>query len=586
MCTVGTHTIAFSGELYNWRALAKELAQHGHPAAAGEAPSDAEVALCAHLQWGADALVKLRGVFAFAIYDQATRTLTLARDRIGGKPLFFAHIRRGTPDEALLFATQLKSLLADPAFDRRVDMQALSHYLTYQYVPHPWSIFADAGKVEPGHWLRWHDGHVTSQRYWDLEYEPKASVTFDQAVEAAHEKIDEAMRVRLEDVKRPGIFLSGGVDSSTMVAMMRRHVPGELRTFSMGFREQKFNELPYARQVAEKFETLHEEYVVQPDALEILGELAWQYEEPYADSSAIPTFLVSKLARQHVRVAFLGDGGDESFCGYERYGGFPALNRYERIPRLLRAACDLPFAGLARLLPASAKLELLSYVNHASLAGNAGFYTQTMVIFRDYMKRGLLRPEHRGVLLGPAGDSEALTVALFNKVAGRALVERKTYSDIMLYLPGALIPKVERAAVANGLVARAPMLDHTVMEFAAHLPADLKFQDGQLKRVLKKVAQRYFTEEFLNRPKQGFGVPVGDWFRGELRDFTRDFLMGDRARGRGWFEPAYVGRIFNQHVEGRQNQSHRLWTLLMLEAWARTFLDQSDPLAQGAVRLK
>lgn len=578
-----TKAITFTGELYNRSELTAELRGQGHGL---QSDSDAELALHAFEQWGHDVGNKLRGVFAFGIYDTQSRTVFLIRDRIGNKPLFFTQLRKGTAQETFVFASEVKSLLADPAFTRTLDMQALSHYLTFQYVPHPWSIFEQAHKVAPGHWLTWRDGEIRTQRYWELSYEPKTALSEEEAVEQSMAHVDEALRVRLEPNTPMGVFLSGGVDSSSMVALMRQHIPGELRTFSIGFREQKFNELPYARQVAEKFETRHEEFIVQPDALSLLGELAWQYDEPMADSSAIPTFYVTQMAKQHVDVGFLGDGGDESFCGYERYRGFRVFNRYGLIPRPVRSIANRPFGLAARIFPQSAKLELLAYVNRASLMEQEHLYTQTMVIFRDYQKRALLAPEHRHLLEGPAGDSEQLTLALLNKHSDWALADRKPYSDIMSYLPGALIPKVERAAVANAFTARAPMLDHKVMEFCAHLPVQLKLKNGTLKYLLKKGVSRWFTDEFLNRPKQGFGVPVGDWFRGELRGFAQEFLMGERARARGYFDMAYVKRVFDQHVEGRQNQSHRLWTLLIFEAWCRTFLDRATPLSEGPITLR
>jgi asparagine synthase (glutamine-hydrolysing) len=579
----GSMFIAFTGELCNRRDLAGQLAQLGHTL---RAQNDADVALHGYEQWGPDVLLKLRGGFALAIYSMRDHSLFLATDRLCCKPLFWTRLKAGGPDETFLFASELKSFLAEPAFSREIDPMALSHYLTYQHVPQPWAIFRDAHKVAPASWLLFKDGNITTQRYWELQYEPKESLSEHDAVEQAIERIDESIRARLESDVVPGIFLSGGVDSSAMVAMMRHHVPGELRTFSIGFREEKFNELPYARQVAEQFHTHHEEFVVEPDALECLGELAWHYNEPMADMSAIPTFYVTRLARKHVTVAYLGDGGDESFLGYERYRGFRAFNRYCMIPRPLRVLADGPFALGSRLFSSSAKWELLSYVNHVTISGDAKLYAQTMVIFRDYQKRALLSPQYRAVLDQPGGDSEAHTMDLFNRHPGRELVERKAFSDINFYLPGALLPKVERAGCANSLICRAPLLDHNIMEWAARIPPELKMRDGVLKYVLKKAMTRHFTWHFLTRPKTGFGVPVGEWFRGDLREFTEGFLTGERARARGFFDMHYVRRILDQHLSRQQNHHHRIWALVMLEAWCRTFLDRPAPLAEGPIRLK
>ena len=577
----GTIFIAFTGELFNRRELSDHLADLGHSLRAKNA---ADVALHGYEQWGPDFLLKLRGAFALAIYSLRDQSLFLATDRLCCKPLFWARLRPGASDEAFLFASELKSFLAEPAFSREIDPVALSYYLTYQYVPQPWAIFRDAHKVAPAHWLLFKDGEITTKRYWELQYEPKVSLTEDEAVEQALERIDESVRARVEDNVVPGILLSGGVDSSAMVAMMRRHVTGELRTFSIGFRVEEFNELPFARQVAEQFNTRHEEFVIEPDAVECLAELAWYYDEPMADESAISTFYVTRLARQHVTVAYLGDGGDESFLGYQRYRGLGIFPRYCMIPRPLRALADAPFALGARLFPSSTKLEALSYVNHATIGGDAKVYVQTLVIFREYQKRGLLSPQYRAVLDQPGGDSEAWTVDLFNRAPDRALVERKSFSDINSYLPGALLPKVERAGSANSLICRAPLLDHKVMEWAARVPPELKMKEGELKYLLKKAMTRHFTWHFLTRPKMGFGVPVGEWFRGELRDFTCEFLTGQRARSRGFFDMGYVQRILDQHLGRQRDHGHRIWALLMLEAWCRTFLDRPDPLAEGPIR--
>lgn len=574
--------IAFNGDLTNLAELTRELEQAGHACRSG---SDSEAVLRGYEKWGAGVLGRLRGVFSFAIYEFSTRTLFLAHDRIGVKPLFYAILKRGTQDETIVFANELKCLLADPAFERTVDRMALGHYLSFQYVPHPWSIFECARKLQPGSWMTYRDGEMHTERYWELRYEPKRTITEEQAVEETFAVIDESVRVHLPASGPVGCFLSGGVDSSTMVAMIRQHVPGDFHTFSIGFKEEQFNELPYARQVAEKFGTIHNEFVVEHDAVGTLGELAWMFEEPYADMSAIPTLQVSKLARQYVPVALNGDGGDESFLGYERYRGFRAFNRYSRIPRVLRACADGPFSLAAGLLPRSAWLELLAYVNHVSLAPKEKLYAQTMIIFREYQKRALLAPELRPVLDLPGADTESITTGLLNRYPERADAERMPYSDIMSYLPGALTPKVERTTTSCGLIARAPMLDHRVMEFAASLPVEIKRSDTQLKRLLKTMALRYFTDEFLNRPKTGFGCPVGEWFRGQLQPFIRQFLLEGPAAQRGFFDLAYLRRMLDQHVAGSQNHHHRIWALITLEAWCQTFLDRQDPLS-GPIRLK
>lgn len=578
----GTVAIVFNGEIYNYTDLRKLLVDAGHVFTTN---SDTETILHGYEQWGTGVASRLRGMFAFAVFDTKMRTLYAARDRVGKKPLYYARVRPGTADEAIVFASELKSILADPGFERQVDFAALSHYLTYQYVPHPWSIFEGAKKLPPGHWMTWRDGELRIERYWELVYGPKLQISEEEAIERTLAEMDEAVRIRLMSEVPLGCFLSGGIDSSTVVAMMRRHIPGDLKTFSIGFREEKFNELPYARQVARQFETHHEEFIVEADAFECVGELAWHYDEPFADSSAIPTYYLSKLTRQYVTVALNGDGGDESFAGYWRYRGIDAVRRYRMIPPPLRVLANTPFRAMANMLPDSQFWDSLAYGNEMSLMSDERLYTQLMVFFREYQKRELVSAQWRHVLNETEADSESLTVDILCSRAGDAWVDRMMYSDIMLYLPGALLPKVDRATMAHSLEGRSPFLDQKLMEFAARLPAEMKFgQDRTLKRLLKKALLRYFPQEFLERPKMGFGVPIGDWFRDELRDVTHEFLLGERARARGYFDHAYLERLVKQHMSGKQNHHNRIWALIMFEAWCRTFLDRAEPLS-GPIRV-
>lgn len=567
--------IVFNGEIYNFPGLRDELIAAGHTFATR---SDTETILHGYEQWGTGVLDRLRGMFAFAIYDTCENTLFAARDRVGKKPLYYAHLKPGTADEALIFASELKSLLADPDFERRVDFAAVSHYLTYEYVPHPWSIFEQAKKLPAGHWMLWRNGELATERYWDLPYQPKISISEEDAIEQSFELIDECVRIRLMSEVPLGCFLSGGVDSSMIVAMMRRHITGDLKTFSIGFKEEKFNELPYARQVAQQFATNHQEFIVEPNAFECIGTLAWHYDEPMSDESSIPTYYLSKMTSQYVTVALNGDGGDESFLGYARYRGVQAVEGYKRIPRMLRAMADGPLAGIANAT-SSSFFERWSYGNQLSLMSDDELYLQGRTIFTPAQKRRLLASKYRPILNEAEADSPALTLALLQAHPEYAEVERMVYSDIMMYLPGALLPKVDRATMAVSLEGRAPLLDYKLMEFAARLPVDLKFRNRELKRLLKKVALRFFSESFLNRPKQGFGMPVGQWIRGDLRKATYDLLLGEPARNRGFFDVKYVQMLLDQHVSGARDYHNKLWNLIVFEAWCRTFLDRSDPLS-------
>ena len=578
--------IIFNGEIYNHKALRKELEGLEHTFTT---QTDTEVILHGYEQWGADVCLHLRGMFAFAIVNSLDGSLFIGRDRVGKKPLFYAIINEGTDREALLFASEVKSFLADPDFRRDINVMAINHYLSVEYIPGEMSIFKQAHKLLPGHWLRYgQGGKMETCRYWRLEYEPKwENLTEEQAVAKVDALIDDAVSVRLESEVPLGCFLSGGVDSSLVVAYMRRHISGNIDTFSIGFKENSHNELPYAHEVAEKFGTKHHEFIVEPDALECLGVLAWHFDEPMADSSGIPTYYLSKMTRQYVTVALNGDGGDESFAGYARYNGFPWLNKFNAIPRPIRLMMSPLLDCAQRCMSNSSRVELLSYINRITLAGPEKTYMAAMVFFRDYMKRHLFAPAVREEIFGHGNqwDTEQMTIDYMNDGNAKEWIDKMIYSDIMTYLPGALLPKVDRMTSAVGLEGRSPLLDQDVMEFAARLPLNLKFPNGHLKHLLKKVALPIFGNEFLERPKQGFGVPIGEWFRGPLREEVREYLLSKQVADRGFFDPVYLKRIYDEHTSGRNNHTHRIWALIMFEAWCRSFLDRPDPLAEGVLKL-
>ncbi len=562
-----TLVILFNGEIYNHRLLREELVNKGHHFSTR---SDTEVIVHLYEELGPRCLERLRGMFAIAIWDDKAQQLFLARDRVGKKPLYYAHL-----NDAFLFASELKGLLAEPKISRDIDYKALHDYLTFQYVPPPATIFKDIKKLEPAHYLLLKNGSVETHRYWDLVYEPKTQITEAQALEQTFAMIEDAVKVRLESEVPLGVFLSGGVDSSAVVAFMRRHVTGELKTFSIGFEEEQFNELPYARQVAELFETKHEEFVVRPNTIEILPKLVWHFDEPYADFSALPTYYVAQITKKYVTVALNGDGGDESFLGYMRYRGFSAFNRYGKIPRPIRSLLIRPPVNLlCKIFPNSTFFEKAYYLNTASLYGPARLYAQTMVIFRDYMKEKMYAPEL--AYLAREYDSLDYTISRFNEPQAKNLVEKKVRSDIMTYLHGDLLPKVDRTTMAHGLEGRSPFLDQYVMEYAARLPLEIKFKNGILKYHLKQVLKDLLPHNILWRKKQGFGVPIGEWFKDELFDFTRDILFSEQARSRGFFNMPYVEKMLYDHRHNRQNHHHRLWALLSLEVWCRTFLDRKD----------
>ncbi len=574
----GSIVIVFNGEIYNFQELRAELEAYGHTF---KTHSDTETIVHGYEQWGPDVCQHLRGMFAFAIFDRPRRRVMIARDRVGKKPLYYAIVNRGKPDEALLFGSELKSLMADPALSREIDPVAINHYLTYQYVPHPWSIFKEARKLPPAHWMLYENGSTTLSQYWELDYLPKQNISEEEAIEQSLAQLDEATRIRLVSEVPLGCFLSGGIDSSLVAAMMRRHITGELRTFSIGFEEEKFNELPYARQVADLLGTRHEEFVVKPDALAVINKIAWHFDEPFADSSALPTYYLSQMTRQHVTVALNGDGGDESFAGYERYRLMPGWEKYGRIPRSIRQAARMGLAAARGFGLGGNQLRRAAHLNRLSLESTDRQYVHFLTYFTTYHKQQLYTADFMKQVGGEL-ESEELTAWIAEEFDMPHPVDRRMKMDILTYLPGALLPKVDRMTMANSLEGRSPFLDHHLMEFAATLPAEMKLKNGQLKYILKQAGLKFFTSDFLNRPKQGFGVPIGDWFRGELRDFTREMLLGSEAVSRGWFDPNYITILLDEHHDSRQGHEYRIWALLMLEVWARTFLHGTNILDSPA----
>jgi asparagine synthase (glutamine-hydrolysing) len=563
----GTVWITFNGEIYNFQALRRDLEALGHRF---RTRTDTEAIVHAYEQWGPDCVRRLRGMFAFGIWDQQRRRLFLARDRVGKKPLFYTQ-----QNGRFLFASELQGLLADPQVPREVNLAAVDAYLTLGYVPAPDTGFRAVRKLPPAHWLSLDlDGRAPAPRvecYWTLEYTPKLACAESEAGEAVREKLAEAVRLRMISDVPLGAFLSGGIDSSIVVGLMAASSEQPVKTFSIGFEEAAFNELEHARRVAERWATDHHEMVVRPDALEILPRLVRHYGEPYADSSAVPTFYVSKITRQGVTVALNGDGGDESFAGYERYLGNRIAERVRRLPGSGQAA-----ALLSRSLPDS--LDPKSPLRRArrflavACQPMAKRYGRWLGFFTEEEKHSLYGDALMPVLAD--GAPARWMEELFHAAAGLDPADASMSVDIRSYLPYDLLVKVDITSMANSLEARSPFLDHEVMELAARLPASLKLRGRQSKYILKKTFADLLPVENVQRRKMGFGVPIGRWFRGPMRELLCDALLSDQARRRGYFQPAEVNRLVSDHLEGRADHAFALWNLLMLELWHRELVDQ------------
>ena len=556
--------LVFNGEIYNYRELRAKLEKLGHEFYTN---SDTEAVIAAYDQYGTECPKHLRGMFAFAIWDEQAKSLFLARDRVGKKPLLYAQT-----NGQLIFASEFSALVLHPDVSRDVDFEAIHHYLSFICVPAPLTAYRAIRKLQPGHWLLWRNGEIKIERYWQLDFSHKISMSETEAGERAIELLREAVRIRLMSEVPLGAFLSGGIDSSAVVALMAQESSEPVKTFSIGFEEQDFSELHHARRIAEHVGADHHEFVVRPDAMEILPTLVEHYGEPFADSSAIPSYYVSRETRRYVTVALNGDGGDECFAGYERYAAMNLARNYASLPVALR---ERVIGNVVRVLPAfesrpNPLRKAKRFVAAAALSPIER-YLRWISAFDEDAKQNLYSESFRHQTAGfrTAGVIEPW----FAGANGSGIVDAALLTDTMTYLPNDLLVKMDIASMSVSLEARSPFLDHHLMEFAASLPEKLKLRRLTTKYLLKRVLKKIVPAENLTRSKMGFGVPIGYWFRGAMQPFLRETLLSDKALSRGLFKPAMVRHMIDEHVEHKTDHSHRLWTLLMLELWFERYID-------------
>jgi asparagine synthase (glutamine-hydrolysing) len=555
-------TIVFNGEIYNYRELHTLLQSQGHRFATN---SDTETIVHAYEEYGPACLAHLRGMFAFAIWDDRKQKLFIARDRVGKKPLYYSVTRGGT----LVFGSELKSLLEHPDVEREINPQALDAYFSLGYVPDPISIFANVEKLPPGHHLTFTNGRVSIERYWDFSYETNGNgQRAADYLEELRAILDESVRLRLVSDVPLGAFLSGGIDSSTVVGMMARHMDQPVKTFSIGFNEDSYNELKYARLTAKKFGTDHHEFMVTPDICEVVDQLAWHFDEPFADSSAIPTYVVSKLAREHVKVVLTGDGGDELFAGYSRYVTERRRSKFDLVPRIVREGLMAP---LSRRLPHGAWGR--NYLNNVALDPITR-YLDNVSVFTGLNKSSL----YTAAFSDQLRTSRHLS-AYFRELSGNvktdARLDSLLYIDSKTYLPGDILTKVDRMSMAVSLEARVPLLDHKLIEFVTRIPASLKMNGLETKYLFKRAVADLVPAEILNRPKQGFGVPIQHWINQQLRERIRDTLNDPLTLQRGYVSRSHVEQLLDEHERGRRDHAMGLWSLLMLELWHRQYVDKA-----------
>ena len=569
----GSIWLTFNGEIYNFADIRKDLEALGY---VFRSRGDAEVIANGWHAWGPRVLDRMRGMFALALWDRRTRQLTLARDRVGKKPLYYAPTKCG-----LLFGSEIKAILTWPGVPRTPNLTAIDHYLSLQYVPGPETAFAGIYRVPPAHYLvvspdpegRWRD--LEPVRYWRLP-EPRGATARVNPVDLQRElveKLEEAVRLRMIADVPLGAFLSGGIDSSSVVAMMARNASGPVKTFSIGFTSKQYDETRFARMVAERYATEHEELIVEPDAVAVLPKLVWHFGEPFADPSAVPTYYVSEMARRKVTVALNGDGGDEAFFGYRRYQAMGYLTRLDRMPRWGREGVAALLGCAPPLVQRRFRLRRIRDVLLEDPRRPSQRYGQTIVFFSDHDKAS-----GYGEAMRERGDGSTLDLLEPYFAEAGDLVAGANWADFHTYLPDDLLVKVDVASMAHGLEARSPLLDHELLEWAARIPTDVRMQGG-LKGLFKTAMAPYLPVAILKRRKMGFGIPIDEWLRGELKALAYEVLLSRSARERGLLRPDYVQGLLDQHCSGSHNHHTRLWALLMLELWFRMWIDGSPESA-------
>lgn len=554
--------VVFNGEIYNYQPLRDDLAGKGH---CFKTRSDTEILLHLYEEEGVRGIARLRGMFSYAIWDSRNKSLLLVRDRFGKKPLYYAVLPSG-----IYFGSELKCL-REAGVPLEVDAEALRLYFQFSYIPDPRSPYRDVHKLPAGSWLRYHaDGKVEQSRYWTLPSpaeQAAAGLKEEEMVRRVRDKFDESVRIRMIADVPLGAFLSGGIDSSSVVASMAMQSAEPVKTFSIGFEEAAFNELPYAAQVARQYGTEHHEILVKPDCVDLVNRLVRHFDEPFGDSSAIPTYLVSEFAARHVKVCLTGDGGDELFAGYESFFALQKVRKFDGVPQGVRRALSwvagqLPYSAYGknylRMISRSNELERYFELNYTP------YFLREQLLADEWMlpaDAAYLRRTFAGCLASNGAD--ILTHALYFEATAK--------------LTGDMLVKVDRMSMAASLEVRCPLLDHELAELAMQIPHSWKMRGGRGKDILIRAVGDRLPAELLNRPKKGFGVPLSIWFRGSLKEFLWDHLRSRKFLERGIVSPEFVEHLLQEHASGRRDNNHWLWMLLMLELWFREFDLSGDP---------
>lgn len=566
--------VVYNGEIYNYKELRQELEKKGHKFSTN---SDTEVIVHLYEEMGKDLVIRLNGMFAFALWDEKRRTLVLARDRVGIKPLFY-YIGR----DKLVFASEIKALLQDPSIPRDLDEQALHEYLSLLYIPDPQTIFTGIKKLPPGHVLEYIDGELSIRQYWTVPYgvhddqsQQLNSKVIQQYATGVRERLQESVRRRLISDVPLGAFLSGGIDSSAIVALMSQVSNTQIETFSIGFRDAEYyDERKYARKIVKHFNTRHHEFEVEPNALEILPLLIKHFDEPFADSSAIPTYYLSKLARQHVTVCLSGTGGDELFAGYRRYLIEKLYLHYQRYPKSLQSL----ILNLSKMLPVSRASALKEYflllkrfLSSQEASSPMLRHLNMMTCFSDEAKHQLYAKNFPTTSI----SNDHPIAQYYKKTEHLDDLTRTLYADFHTYLPGDLLVKEDRMTMAASLEGRVPFLDHEFIEYVASISSKLKVHNLTTKYIFKEAMRPILPSAIIDRRKHGFAVPIGEWFKKELKTYATEVFQDRKTAQRGYFDVGYIQSLLDEHQSGIQDYSPQLWTLLIFELWCREYLDKT-----------
>ncbi len=561
----GTLQLIANGEIYNFPQLRAQLEAAGHRF---KTHADIEVILHLYQDHGRDCVRHLRGMFAFALWDAAAGTLLLAKDHMGQKPLFFV-----VQGEELLFASEIKSLLASGRIDTQPDLDALWHYMSLRFIPDRYTLFEGIEKLPAASTLLFRDGRVSIESYWSPSYRDKLTGSESEIAEELEELLLQTVKMHMLSDVPVGAFLSGGIDSSLVAAMMAKSSGAGFPTFSIGVKEQGFNELPFARMVSERYGLEAHERVVEADLIHLMPSMIYHLDEP-SDPFGVGIYLVSEVASEQVKVVLTGDGGDENFAGYDRFAGQRLVDAYCLLPEWVRRQV---MSRLVKLVPESfgykSLAQKVAWVNAMSFHDHGGRYAHAMSFLRftPEAKEGLFTGKARERITD--GDSVGKILRYFDSTNVDELVDRMLYTDLMTRMPDHLLSIVDRMAMAHSLETRPPLIDYKVVEFAASIPSSMKLQGRDLKHILKVVASRYLPRELIYRQKQGFGFPLGIWMRTELRDFMRRLFAQSRFVQHGLFEAAAMQRLLEEHVSGKANHDYRLWMLINLEFWYRLYFE-------------